>query len=281
MADAVYNGEAGLLHASPEISRASGMAEAEANEPILPIVRTPSSSHLSASSSREATLVEFPLQATEEQQAIPRTTLPEAPYGWVSCAEFPKWYTKRLFGFDQSLDAYTFVFRWDQLIAFLFTGITLTVLIILQYYVFRHFADDTLDIFIPAFGATCTCLYANPTSPVSQPRSVIVAHLSAGVIGIAVVNAFTEMNRQPYGQHLAGAIGVGLHQIFMSCTHTFHPPASATVLSATTAAFQPYFHDRGFMFCVTPCLSGAVVCVIMAVFLNNLVPTHSPYPQYW
>lgn len=207
--------------------------------------------------------------------------LPVAPYGWVPLKEFPRWYWRRLTGFDQSLDAYTFSPNWDQLIGLIFTAITLVVLGIIQNYVFTPLINGSLNIFLPAFGATCTCLFAVPKLPISQPRNVLISYVSAGVIGISVVNAFINLSKQPYGIHLAGAIGVGLHQIFMVFTGTLHPPASATVVSAVEASFQTYFQDRGYLFCVTPCITGSIVVILMAILLNNLVPSRSPYPQYW
>lgn len=207
--------------------------------------------------------------------------LPVAPYGWVSIKEFPQWYWKRLTGPDQSLNAYTFSPDWDQLIAFVFTVFTLVVFAIVQNYVFTPLIDGSLNIFIPAFGATCTCLFSVPKLPISQPRNVLVAYVSAGVIGTTLLNALIYLPEQPYGAHIAGAIGVGLHQIFMVFTDTLHPPASATVVSAVEASFQTYYHDRGYLFCVTPCISGSILVILMAILLNNLVPSRSPYPQYW
>lgn len=195
--------------------------------------------------------------------------------------EFFRWYWRRLTGWDQSLNVYGFKPHYDQLIALLFTATTLVVLGLVQHYVFTPLVDGTLAIFIPALGATCTCLYAVPKLPISQPRNILIAHVSAGVIGISLVNIFLYVPEQPYGANLAGAVGVGLHQLFMIFTNTLHPPASATVVSAVQASYQTYFLDRGFLFCLTPCATGSLVVIIMAILLNNLVPSRSPYPVYW
>eukprot|EP00796_Vickermania_ingenoplastis_P006313 gene6313-4543_t len=209
------------------------------------------------------------------------TPLPVAPYGWPRPQEFPRWYWKRLTGLDQSLNVYFFKPHYDQLIALLFTATTLVVLGLIQYYVFTPLINGSLNIFLPAFGATCTCLFAVPKLPIAQPRNVLIAHFSAGVIGISCVNILRYAPEQPYGTNIAGAIGVGLHQLFMIYTNTLHPPASATVVSAVQASYQTYYQDRGFLFCVTPCLSGSVVVLVCAIILNNLVPSRSPYPVYW
>lgn len=228
------------------------------------------------------------LHASAAVSAVPSSassssskSLPVAPHGWPLLSEFPAWYWKRLTGFDQELNRYCFTPSWDQLIGFFFTAITLLVFTFLQYHVFTLFAQGNVDLFVPAFAASSTCVFSVPKLPISQPRNIIFAHVTAGVIGVALVNAFIYMPQQPYGIHLAGAIGVGLHQLLMVFTNTLHPPASATVISAAITSFQPYFHDRGFFFCLSPCLLGSIIVVIMSILLNNLVPARSPYPQYW
>eukprot|EP00796_Vickermania_ingenoplastis_P006317 gene6317-4547_t len=207
--------------------------------------------------------------------------LPLEPHGWPTLREFPKWYWKRLTGWDQSLDVYFFRPHYEQLIALLFAAATLVVLGALQHYLFIPLVDGSLAIFVPAIGATVTCIFGAPKHPVSQPRNIIIGHVSAGVIGISLMNLFLLMPQQPYGVDLAGAIGVGLHQIVMIFTNTLHPPASATVVSAVHASYESFYNDKGFIYCVTPCITGPILIIILAILLNNLVPSRSPYPVYW
>eukprot|EP00796_Vickermania_ingenoplastis_P006315 gene6315-4545_t len=214
------------------------------------------------------------------QQPTP-PALPLEPHGWPTLREFPKWYWKRLSGWDQSLDMYFFRPHYEQLIALLFTCITMLMLGLVQHFIFIPMVHGSFEIFIPALSSTCTCLFAVPKLPVSQPRNIIIGHVSAGFIGISLMNLFLLMPQQPYGVNLANAIGVGLHQLFMIYTNTLHPPASATVVSAVQASFESFHHDRGFIYCLTPCFTGSVVVITCAIILNNLVPSRSPYPVYW
>lgn len=218
-----------------------------------------------------------PAEKEEKKQEV------VAPYGWPTCQKFPRWYWRRLTGFDQSLDVYGFYPSWDQLIAFVFVCATMVVLAVIDHYGFYHLAGHSVASFLPALGASCTVVYAVPKAPISQPRCVIFSHVTAAIIGTALTNAFRSVNNppQPFGEHCAGALGVALHLALMIITNTLHPPASATVISAATQTINAYYQDEGFLFVVTPSLLGPLIVVAMAMILNNLVPARAPYPQFW
>ncbi|KAG5468099.1 hypothetical protein LSCM1_02068 [Leishmania martiniquensis] len=191
------------------------------------------------------------------------------------------WYWRRLTGCNQSLSVYGIYPSWDQLIAFTFTCLTLILLGLVEHYGIYPLLNHTLSVFFPAIGASCTLVYAAPKSPMAQPRNIIVSHVTAAIIGTALANAFRTVKEQPFGQHCAGALGVALHLVLMMLTNTMHPPASATVITAATAKINAYYHDEGFLFVICPVLFGAVFTTVCAWLLNNLVPSRSPYPQYW
>ncbi|CAD2216977.1 HPP family protein [Angomonas deanei] len=195
--------------------------------------------------------------------------------------QYPKWYWKRMIGIDQSLDVYGFYPAWDQIYAFVFTCLTLVILALIEFYAFYPTGNHSLNSFIPAFGASCCVVFGIPKAPIAQPRNLLFSHVTAAIIGTALTNAFRTVSEQPFGQHCAGAIGVGLHLVLMMLTETMHPPASATVISAATQTLNAYYKDEGFLFVVVPVLFGSVIIFIMACLLNNLVGDRSPYPQYW
>lgn len=219
-------------------------------------------------------------EEAELQQEVGKKEV-KAPYGWPSLQRFPRWYLSRLTGFDQSQDVFGFYPSFDQLVAAVFTCFTLVVLGLLHNYGFYPLLNHTLSAFIPAFGATSTVVYAVPKAAIAQPRNVVFAHVTAAIIGTALTNAFRSVSEQPFGQHCAGALGVGLHLALMQCTNTMHPPASATVISAATATINAYYKDEGFLFVITPVLLDSIIVLIIAWLLNNLVASRSPYPQYW
>ncbi|KAK7196629.1 HPP family [Novymonas esmeraldas] len=220
-------------------------------------------------------------QVSAAAEAAPAKTGFGPPEGWPPARRWPRWYWGRLTGYDQSLSTYGFHPSWDQLTALVFTCLTLVVLGLLEHYGFYPLLNHTLFSFLPALGASCTVVFAIPKAPIAQPRNVILSHVSAAIIGTALTNAFRSVSQQPFGQHCAGAIGVALHLVLMMFTNTMHPPASATVISAATATINAYYRDEGFLFVITPVLLGAVITTVCAWLLNNLVPSRSPYPQYW
>lgn len=228
------------------------------------------------------TALDEPVPAPPPPPAPPSgEELPKPPHGWPPLREFPRFYWKRVTGFDQTLVSYGFFPSWQLPIAFVFCCITMVVLSMIDYYGFYPLANHMLSSFLPALGASTTVVFAEPLLPMAQPRNIIFAHVTAGVIGAALTNAFRDVPDQPFGQHCAASIGVGLHLALMQLTNTIHPPASATVVTVATQELNSYFQDQGFFFVVTPVLLGSVIVVVMSWLLNNLVPARGPYPQYW
>jgi hypothetical protein len=270
-------GEGGMELSASELSdrplrelSASELSSSPAHEPFTRL-----DSDRNAAAGEESGSEPAPQPAPEGKKGV------KAPHGWPSIKQFPRWYWSRVLGFDESLDVYGFYPSWDQLIAFVFTALTLMVMGLIEHYGIHPLLNHTLSVFLPAFGASCTVVFAVPKAPIAQPRNVIVSHVSAAIIGTALTNAFRSVSEQPFGQHCAGAIGVPLHLVFMMFTNTLHPPASATVISAATAKINAYYQDEGFLFVITPVLFGAVFTTVFSWLLNNLVPSRSPYPQYW
>ena len=71
----------------------------------------------------------------------------------------------------------------------------------------------------------------------------------------------------------SAGLAVGLAIALMKATRTVHPPASSNPL--IVFAFKP-----GWGFLLFPTLTGAVLIVVIALFVHNLRrPTR--WPQYW
>lgn len=98
-------------------------------------------------------------------------------------------------------------------------------------------------------------------------------HALAAIIGAA----FQLIMGQTY-PWLAAALAVSVSIALMSLTHTVHPPAGATALIAIYS--NDKIHKIGFLYVLTPVLSGAAILVLVAVLLNNLFPSRR-YPVYW
>lgn len=131
-----------------------------------------------------------------------------------------------------------------------------------------------MAFFIASFGATAVLLYGLPSSPLSQPRSVI-----GGQVISAIVGCIFRLVFGPNGVTLvAVTLSVALTLLIMQLTNTMHAPAGATaVLAVITNTSFPW---AGFQFVLMPVLSGSLVLVFIAVVINNLV-SNRHYPCYW
>ena len=119
---------------------------------------------------------------------------------------------------------------------------------------------------IGSFGASCVLLFGFPDSPFSQPRNVIGGHFLASLVGLLFLYF---VGSEWWSMALAAASGIAIMQL----TRTVHPPAGSNpvIVMLTAPSWQ---------FLITPTLIGAILLVIVALFLNNLREGHS-YPKYW
>ncbi|WP_417428227.1 HPP family protein [Kiloniella sp.] len=120
--------------------------------------------------------------------------------------------------------------------------------------------------FMAPFGASCVLVFGVPNSPLAQPRSLILGHLIAALIGLLVLDALGA-NWFSMGVAVATAIA------FMQLTRTLHAPAGATPLVIMLEGA-----DWSFVF--TPVLSGAFIILFVGLITNNLSRNRS-YPEYW
>ncbi|WP_042162245.1 HPP family protein [Paenibacillus gorillae] len=116
------------------------------------------------------------------------------------------------------------------------------------------------------FGASCVLAFGVWESPLSQPRNIIGGHFISTLTGLVLFHLF--------GQGAAViAAGVALAILFMMLTKTAHPPAGADPIVVILAG-------SGWSFLFIPVLAGAVVIVLVALFMNNAIRQRS-YPTFW
>ncbi|RNE97454.1 HPP family protein [Trypanosoma rangeli] len=156
----------------------------------------------------------------------------------------------------------------------------MVVLALIEFYVL-HLHLTHLSIFLPSFGASATILFSVPGAPVAQPRALFFSHITAAIIGVLFANIFQFLPSEAFGFKCAAAVVVGLHLVLLCVTNTFHPPASATCVSAALAPLNAHYHDQGFLFVLLPALLGCIVLFLCAWILNNSLCSRSPYPRYW
>jgi CBS-domain-containing membrane protein len=61
-------------------------------------------------------------------------------------------------------------------------------------------------------------------------------------------------------------------------TRTLHPPGGATALLAVIGSTQ--IHRLGFLYVILPVGFGALLLLVVALFVNNL-SRNRKYPEYW
>lgn len=145
-----------------------------------------------------------------------------------------------------------------------FTGIGLIGLLNSKYLT----AHDNIFL-IGSFGASSVLIYGIINSPFSQPRNLIGGHLISAIIGVTVYKII------PSELWLSSAIAVSFSIVVMQITKTLHPPGGATALIANLGSDS--IKELGYLYVLSPVLSGVFILLIVALIFNNLT-SHRSYP---
>jgi CBS-domain-containing membrane protein len=135
-----------------------------------------------------------------------------------------------------------------------------------------YFDPRDMTLLIGSFGASAVLVYAAIKSPLAQPRNLIGGHIISGLVGVACYQLFGETI------WLAAALAVSLAIVAMLATKTLHPPGGATALIAVIGSAK--IHDLGYLYAFVPAGAGAVILLLVALFVNNLSQNRK-YPEYW
>ena len=122
---------------------------------------------------------------------------------------------------------------------------------------------------VGSFGASSVLIYGVINSPLAQPRNLLGGHVLCAIVGV-VVNDLV-----PY-TWVAAALAVSLSIVLMQVTKTLHPPGGATALIAIIGSGK--IKSLGFMYVLTPILTGVIVLLLVALIFNNITINRS-YPN--
>lgn len=136
----------------------------------------------------------------------------------------------------------------------------------------QYFEPRDLSLLIGSFGASAVLAYGAIKSPLAQPRNLVGGHVISGLIGVASYQLFGGT------VWLAAAMAVSVAIVAMLATKTLHPPGGATALIAVIGG--PKVHNLGFLYAFCPAGAGAIILLIVALFVNNLSKNRK-YPEYW
>tara|TARA_B100001057_G_scaffold46449_1_gene41414 strand:- start:310 stop:774 length:465 start_codon:yes stop_codon:yes gene_type:complete len=116
---------------------------------------------------------------------------------------------------------------------------------------------------IPPFGATMVLVMAVHSSPLAQPKNIILGHILSALSGVIVLFLIGD-------SFLTLGIAVGLSVFVMMVTKTIHPPAGANpIIVILTGA--------GIEFVFMPVALGSIIIVIFAVVYNRLMKRDYPF----
>ena len=116
------------------------------------------------------------------------------------------------------------------------------------------------------FGASTVLLFGHPSSPLAQPRNIVLGNTLAALVSVLCVAA---LGNTPLAMGLAVGLAIALGQA-LRC---LHPPAGAVALLGVL------FRAKG-GFVLVPVLAGSLLLVLMAVLFNRL-RGGAPYPHHW
>lgn len=128
-------------------------------------------------------------------------------------------------------------------------------------------AVDNLFL-VGSFGATSVLIYGVINSPLAQPRNLIGGHVLSAIVGTTIGLFVPQL-------WLAAALAVSLSIVLMQITKTLHPPGGATALIAIIGS--PKIKSLGYIYVLSPILSGVLILFLIALVVNNMTP-HRSYP---
>jgi CBS domain-containing membrane protein len=149
---------------------------------------------------------------------------------------------------------------------------------ILAYLEANHFSGSDVVYLIGSFGASSVLIYGIIQSPFSQPRNLVGGHVISAIIGVTINKLVPDI------VWISAPLAVSLSIIFMQITKTLHPPGGATALIAVTGSAQ--IKALGYMYVLSPVLSGVLILLIIALIFNNMTssrsyPSHSTYHKHY
>ena len=138
--------------------------------------------------------------------------------------------------------------------------------------IFHSVSRTDMNFVIASFGASSVLIFGVIDSPLAQPRNLVGGHVLSAIVGVACYQLFS-----PH-LWLAASIAVSASISIMQLTKTLHPPGSATALIAVVGSQQ--LHDLGYIYVLIPILRGALILLIVALFVNNMSKNRR-YPTFW
>jgi len=141
---------------------------------------------------------------------------------------------------------------------------------LLCVYASGFFIDVSKEpVYIASMGAACVLLFATPNSPLAQPWPLIGSHLICSIIAV-----FCFQIDVPLALGIALATSASI--FFMYVFRCLHPPGGAVAVAVILGS--PEVQAMGYQFVFAPVLINVLLIFILALVINNLVPSRR-YPN--
>lgn len=124
---------------------------------------------------------------------------------------------------------------------------------------------------VAPFGASTVLLFGYPSSPLAQPRNIVLGNVLAAAVSVLCV---ATLGRSPLAMGLAVGLAVGLTIALGQMLRCLHPPAGAVALLGVLLQAR-----AGFV--LMPMLAGSLSLTLMAVLFSRLQRSGEPYPHHW
>ena len=122
-------------------------------------------------------------------------------------------------------------------------------------------------LLVAPFGASSVLLFGYPSSPLAQPRNIVLGNGIGGGLAVALVAVFGQ---GPFVLALAVGLTILMGQYF----RCLHPPAGGL-------AFLGVYLGVQLPFVLFPVLTGSLLLVALAYAFSRWVPGSLPYPYHW
>eukprot|EP00762_Andalucia_godoyi_P008516 ANDGO_05765.mRNA.1 Transmembrane protein DDB_G0273707/DDB_G0273361 len=137
-------------------------------------------------------------------------------------------------------------------------------------------------LIIASFGASAVLVYGVITSPLAQPRNLVLGHLVSALVGLTIrvllTQALSEYSQ--FTQAVLSGASVGIAIALMYVTESVHPPGGATALITLWLKDNEVPAGYGYWFLIFPVLTGTL-CMLAVALITNNIPRRRRYPVFW
>lgn len=166
------------------------------------------------------------------------------------------------------------------------------ILCLIHYYTFQGTSDPQSIIYVPkdfppaliaSFAASAVLIYGAYLAPLSQPKNLILGHLTGAIIGVTIKQIFMYTNTDLLW--LQASLAISLTIFVMEVINAVHPPGGTykrSLLGATALVAITGGNDiirLGYWFVLMPVLFGSILLLITAILCAKLFGR--TYPTHW